>query len=159
MNIPDGADDMWPGSLDKRDFTPTTFPASNLSGSRFSGVAVENITQTAYGPVTADIRVGLAKKGKTYAYPNPYSLKESSDLRIVFVPDPGPDIPHSFSVKIFDLEGNLIRTLDTGGEVLGDGTAVWDARDEGGNRISPGLYFYSVESSGQQTTGVIGVKK
>jgi immune inhibitor A len=159
MNIPDGPSDVWPGSLGKQEFTPTTFPASNLSGNRFSGVAVGNIVQTVYGTITADIRVGLPKKGKTYAYPNPHSLKETSPIRIVFVPDPGPDIPYAFSVKIFDLEGNLVRTLDSGGETSGDGTALWDTRDEAGNKIRPGLYFYSVDSSGQQTTGIIGIKK
>jgi len=159
MNIPDGPSDVWPGSLGKHEFTPTSFPASNLCGNRFSGVAVENITQAPYGTVTADIRVGLPKKGGTYAYPNPYSLRETSPVRIVFVPDPGPDIPYSFKVRIFDLEGNLVRTLDSGEETLGDGTAVWDAKDEAGNLIQPGLYFYSVDSSGRQSTGVIGIKR
>jgi immune inhibitor A len=159
MNIPDGPRDVWPGSLGKQEFTPTTFPASNLSGNKFSGVAVHNIVQTVYGTIMADIRVGLPKKGKTYAYPNPYSLKEASPIRIVFVPDPGPDTPYSFSVRIFDLEGNLVRTLDAGDETLGDGTAVWDTRDEAGKKIGPGLYFYSVDSSGQQTTGTIGIRK
>jgi immune inhibitor A len=159
MNIPDGPSDVWPGSLGKQEFTPMTFPASSLSGGRFSGVAVERIFQTSYSTVTADIRVGLPKKGKTYAYPNPHSLKETSPMRIVFVPDPGPDVPYSFQVRIFDLEGNLVRTLDSGGEILGDGTALWDVRNEAGNKIGPGLYFYSVESSGQQATGVIGIKK
>jgi immune inhibitor A len=159
MNIPDGPSDVWPGSLDKRAFTPTTFPASNLSGNRFSGAAVENISQLDYGPVTVDIKVGVPRKGKAYAYPNPYSLRESSAMRIVFLPDPGPDVPYAFSAKVFDLEGNLVRTLDDEGEVLGDGTAVWDARDEAGNRVGPGLYFYCIESSGQQATGVIGIEK
>jgi hypothetical protein len=159
MNIPGEPSDVWPGSLDKRSFTPTSFPASTLSGNRFSGVSVESITQQVYGTVTADIKVGLARKGKAYAFPNPYSLKESSPMRIVFLPDPGPDTPHGFSVRVFDLEGNLVRVLDGGDEVLGDGTAVWDARDEAGNRIDPGLYFYSVESSGQHTTGTIAIRK
>jgi immune inhibitor A len=159
MNIPDGPSDVWPGSLGKHDFTPTTFPASSLSGDRFSGAAVENIVQTAYMTITADIRVGLPKKGKAYAYPNPYSLKETSPIRIVFLPDPGPAAPYSFTVRIFDLEGNLVRTLDSGSEVIGDGTAIWDTKDQAGKKIGPGLYFYSVDSSGQQATGVIGIKK
>ena len=159
MNIPDGPSDVWPGSLGKQEFTPTTFPASNLSGNRFSGVAIGNIVQRVYGTITADIRVGQPKKGKTYAYPNPYSLHETSPIRIVFVPDPGPDIPYSFNVRIFDLEGNLLRTLDSGDETLGDGTALWDTRDEAGNKIGPGLYFYSVDSSGQQSTGIIGIRE
>lgn len=159
MNIPGEASDVWPGSLNNRAFTPKTFPSSNLSGNRFSGVTVENITQLPYGTVTADIRVGVAKKGRTYAFPNPYRIDQETSMRIVFLPDPGPDSPYAFTVRVFDLEGNLVRTLETGDEVLGDGTAVWDGRDEAGNKIDPGLYFYSVESSGQQATGTIAIKK
>jgi immune inhibitor A len=159
VNIPGEASDLWPGSLDKRAFTPTTVPASNLSGGRFSGVAIENITQLPYGTVTADIKVGVAKKGGAYAFPNPYNPDKASSMRIVFLPDPGPDIPYAFTVRVFDLEGNLVRTLDSGSEILGDGTAAWDARDEAGNRIDPGLYFYSIESSGQHATGTIAIEK
>jgi immune inhibitor A len=158
-NVPNGPSDVWPGSLGKTDFTPTTFPASNLSGGVFSGVAVENIAQLSNSRIEADIRVGAARKGGTYAFPNPYSLKEHTPMRIVFLPELGPDVPYSFVVRVFDLEGNLVRTLDRGGEILDDGTAVWDARDESGNKVDPGLYFYSVESSGQQATGTIGIEK
>ena len=157
--IPGDASDVWPGSLDKQAFTPTTVPASNLSGDRFSGVAIEDITQLGYGTVTANIRVGVPRKGRTYAFPNPYNPDKASSMRIVFVPDPGPDVPYGFTVRVFDLEGNLIRTLDSGSEVPGDGTALWDARDEAGNRIDPGLYFYSAESSGQHATGTIAIVK
>jgi immune inhibitor A len=159
MNIPGDSSDVWPGSLGKRALTPTTSPSSNLSGNRFSGVSIENITQLAHGTVTADIKVGVPKKGKHYAFPNPYNPDQASSMRIVFIPDPGPDTPYAFSVRIFDLEGNLIRILDSDGEVLGDGTAIWDARDEAGNRMDPGLYFYSVESSGQHATGTIAIQK
>jgi immune inhibitor A len=151
INIPGDASDVWPGSLGRRDFTPNTTPPSNLSRGRFSGVAVANIDPLPLGTITADISVGLPKKGGAYVYPNPH--------RIVFLPDPGPDSPISFKVTIFDLEGNLVRVLDGPTETAGNGTALWDVKDEGGNIVDPGLYFYAVESSGQQATGVIGIKK
>jgi M6 family metalloprotease-like protein len=158
-NIPGQASDSWPGSLDKRSFTPTTTPPSTLTGGRFSGVAVENITQLPLGIMTADIRVGLPKRGAAYAYPNPHRISEATPLRIVFLPDPGPETPHSFKVSIFDLEGNFVRVLDQQTEMGADGSALWDLRDEGGKTVEPGLYFYAVESSGHQATGTIGIKK
>jgi hypothetical protein len=165
-NVPGRETDVWPGSLQKRDFTPSTFPSSDLSGNRFSGVAVENITQELDRSVTAEIRVGVPKKGRTYACPNPYSLSTPGGLgvgedviQIVFLPDPGPDRPYRFNVRIFDLEGNLVRTLNSGSEIRGDGVAEWDVKNEAGKPVGPGLYFYHVESSGREATGVIGIKK
>jgi immune inhibitor A len=159
MNIPDGPADVWPGSLNKRDFTPTTDPSSSLSGDRFSGVSVRGITQNATGVMSADISVGLSTRGIVYAYPNPYRLTETLPLRIVFLPDPGPEQPLSFSVRIFNLEGDLVRVLESAAETTGNGTALWDARDESGRTVEPGVYFYAVESSGQEATGTIGISK
>jgi immune inhibitor A len=159
MNIPDGPTDVWPGSLNKRDFTPITDPSSKLSGDRFSGVSVRNIVRDALGVVSADISVGLSTRGLAYAYPNPYRLAESQPMRIVFLPDPGPEEPFSFSVRIFNLEGDLIRVLDDSQETAGNGTALWDARDESGRKVEPGVYFYAVESSGEEATGTIGIRR
>jgi hypothetical protein len=161
-HVPGEPDDFWPGTLNKRDFTPQTMPASTLSGGRFSGVSVTSISRWALNRIGADIRVGLPRKGTSYAFPNPYRLSEASPMRIVFLPDPGPDVPHdgSFKVTIFDLEGNLIRNLDVvHEEILGDGTAVWNGKDESGNQVEPGLYFYSAWSSGQEAMGVLGIKR
>lgn len=160
-HVPGEPDDFWPGTLNKRDFTPLTEPASTLSGGRFSGVSVTNISRWPLNNIGADIRVGLPKKGVSYAFPNPHRLSDGSPMRIIFLPDPGPDTPHegSFAVTIFDLEGNLIRNLDTPGEILEDGTALWNGEDESGNRVEPGLYFYSAKSSGQEATGLLGIKR
>jgi immune inhibitor A len=160
-HVPGEPSDFWPGILDKRDFTPTTVPRSDLAGGRHSGVSVEDIDESANGSISATILVGVPKKGVTYAYPNPYKLGGASPMRIVFVPDPGPDVPHpgTFEVTIFDLEGNFVRRLESAGEVYREGYAEWNGQDEGGNRVDTGLYFYHVTSSGQQATGVLGVTK
>jgi immune inhibitor A len=161
MNIPGGPSDVWPGSLNKRDFTPTTDPSSSLSGGRFSGVSVREITRNVMGVISADISL-VPPRGAAHAHPNPYSLRDDlpiGPLRIVFLPDPGPDQPLSFSVRIFNLEGDLVRVLEGAGETLGNGTALWDIRDESGRKVEPGVYFYAVESSGQGATGTIGISK
>jgi M6 family metalloprotease-like protein len=162
-DIPGQPSDFWPGSLNKQEFTPYTDPSSNLSGGRFSGVAVESIEEKPLDVIQADIRIGLPQAGHVYAYPNPYSLdslRAGRPLRVVFVPKIGPVKPFGFEVTIFDLEGNPLRRLDEQvGEVLGDGTALWDGKNESGRLVEPGLYLYSVRSSGEQATGVIAIKK
>jgi immune inhibitor A len=159
VNLPGEPSDFWPGSLGKSDFTPYTKPPSDLAGGRFSGVAVENIYQLPTRSIRADISLGLPKKGPAYVFPNPYRPGDGSDLRIVFVPEPGPDTPLTFAVTIFDLEGNLVRRLEAGDELLDNGTALWDGKDESGKYVDMGLYLYVIDSSGQQATGLIGIKR
>jgi M6 family metalloprotease-like protein len=157
-SLPGEPSDFWPGSLDKTEFTPYTSPASTLGEGRFSGAAVERISERLTGEVRADIRVGLAHSGSSYAYPNPYSLSETSPMRIVFRPKPGT--PYGFQVTIFDLEGNPVRRLSpSSGVVRSDGTALWDGRDETGRLVDPGLYMYHVRASGEEATGLIGITK
>ncbi len=160
-NVPGEESDFWPGSLEKHEFTPLTHPASVLAYGRYSGVSVTNINETPSGEIVADIATGAPRKGTAYAFPNPFKLGSGTKVRIVFLPEPGPDRPHpgSFRAMIFDLEGNFVRNLDESSEILDNGTALWDARDEAGRLVQPGLYFYHVQSSGQEARGTIAVKE
>jgi len=157
-HIPGAPSDFWPGTLGKHAFTPYSDPPSNLGRSRFSGVSVENIVEDAEGLVTADVRIGLAHRGNTYAFPNPYNLGETAPMRIVFLPEIGPAEPYNFEVTVFDLEGNPVRSLDGPGEVQSDGTALWDGRDEDGSPVRPGLYIYYARSSGREASGIVAIK-
>ena len=164
--LPGEPSDFWPGTLAKRELNPYSVPPSTLSGGRFSGVAIENIQEQNFGLITADITLGVPRRGRAYAYPNPYSLdslRAGPPIRIVFVPEIGPAKPLGFEVTIFDLDGNAIRRLSRSaqGETDRDstGTALWDGRDEGGGLVEPGVYFYAVRSSGEQATGAMAIKK
>jgi hypothetical protein len=159
--VPGEASDFWPRP-DGQGFTPYTDPASALSGGRFSGAAVENIAEDAAGLVTADLKVGLPRRGRAYAYPNPYSLaalRAGAPLRIVFIPDTGPPRPYPLQVTIFDAEGRPIRRLSEDRDFLPDGTALWDGHDRDGKPVDAGLYFYSVRASDQEATGIIAIKE
>jgi len=153
------AADFWPGTLYKTEFTPDTDPPSDLSGGRFSGVSIENIGKNTTYTMRMDVALGLPKRGMAYAFPNPFEPDNDTNVRIVFVRQPGPTIPWAFSVDIFDVEGNLVRRLEGTGETLDNGTALWDGRDEGGKSVEDGLYMYVVESSGENATGVLALRR
>ena len=56
-----------------------------------------------------------------------------------------PDGPRqATSVKIFDLQGRLIRTLLDGDRGPGMVSINWDGRDDGGRNLGSGIYFYRV---------------
>ena len=74
-------------------------------------------------------------------YPNPfnpetwipYQLSESADV----------------TVKIYDVSGHLVRTIDVGHKPMGyyltrERAVYWGGRNENGERISSGVYFYTL---------------
>ena len=157
--LPGSDSDFWPGSLYKTEFTPDTEPSSSLGGGRHSGVAIENIAAESSYRMSMDVSLGLPKRGTVYAFPNPFTPDEDAKVRIVFVRQPGPAIPWSFSVDVFDIEGNLVRRLEGEGETLDNGTALWDGRDESGRDVEGGLYMYVVESTGETAMGVVALRR
>lgn len=52
----------------------------------------------------------------------------------------------SYALRVFDLEGNLVRGLGTGG--AGRRMHAWDGSGEGGGRLNPGPYILCLSRSG-----------
>ena len=70
-------------------------------------------------------------------YPNPFN----STTRITFE-DANPGYPTT--LRIFDTLGRLVREFD--GTSSGDNMFVWEGRDNNGNDVSSGVYYYLLES-------------
>ena len=77
-------------------------------------------------------------------YPNPFN--------------PETWIPYQLSeestvtVKIYDVGGHLVRTIEAGLKPMGyyltrERSVYWDGRNEDGERISSGIYFYTLNAS------------
>ena len=54
-------------------------------------------------------------------------------------------------IKIYDMAGRLVRTLDLGPKAPGaymsrEKAAYWDGRNKAGEQVSSGIYFYSMEA-------------
>jgi hypothetical protein len=52
----------------------------------------------------------------------------------------------SLSIGIYDVEGRLVRTLESGQVEAGTHQAVWDGRDDNGARVARGVYFCRMHS-------------
>jgi hypothetical protein len=50
------------------------------------------------------------------------------------------------SLKVYNLSGQLVRTLASGEEKAGYKQATWDGRSESGARVASGVYFYRLEA-------------
>lgn len=88
----------------------------------------------------------------TYAYPNPFSPIQHTNIRIKFSATPG-EIP---IVTIFDFGMNKVRTIPVNFSLAAGSYEVsWDGRNEKGRILSAGTYFYSIKSSSGSINGKI----
>ncbi|MDD2331160.1 MAG: C25 family cysteine peptidase [Candidatus Cloacimonetes bacterium] len=74
-------------------------------------------------------------------YPNPFNPSTS----IAF------DLKHSgrTSLKLYNLKGQLVRTLLDANASAGTHRIVWDGKDDKGMNASSGIYFYRLTSNGK----------
>ena len=49
-------------------------------------------------------------------------------------------------VNITDSDGNLVRTLEVGGQSAGEQAVMWDGKDDAGNPLDPGVYTFEVNA-------------
>ena len=77
-------------------------------------------------------------------YPNPFPVQ--SAIRVSLDRD-GP-----LTVRVFDPQGRVVRTLASGPASQGMHSMVWDGRDDRGRAVATGLYLFQVSASGYRTT-------
>jgi hypothetical protein len=74
------------------------------------------------------------------AYPNPFN--SSTIISFSNLKDD--------EIKIFDIKGSLVRILRP--EQKENGAVIWDATDDGGQKVSSGIYFARASSGGNSKT-------
>ena len=56
------------------------------------------------------------------------------------------------SLKVYDIAGQLVRTLATGHEQAGSHEVIWDSRDTRGSKVASGVYFVKLEAGENTAT-------
>jgi hypothetical protein len=56
------------------------------------------------------------------------------------------------SLRVFDPSGRLVRVLVDGIQTAGPGEVTWDVRDEAGQAVPAGVYFYQLRTLGKVLT-------
>jgi len=92
-----------------------------------------NGVKTEHGPIFAEV-----PRPKNYQlsqnYPNPFNPETAIRFEI-------PEATH-VTLRIFNLLGQLVRVLVDEDKPAGYHTAVWDGRNDLGERVSSGIYWY-----------------
>ncbi len=83
------------------------------------------------------------KSSGSYAFPNPFS-PNNEEISILYPTTRGSS---EVTIRIFDFGMNLVRTLIQNVQKIGirNQTEEWDGRDDNGNLVANGVYFYRVD--------------
>jgi hypothetical protein len=74
-------------------------------------------------------------------YPNPFNSETIISFELT-------KIPNNVSAYIFDILGRRIRKLDVSSPIVGRNYIHWDGKNDTGNGVSSGIFFYSVSVDG-----------
>jgi len=98
--------------------------------------------------------INKASATNFYPYPNPFT----SAMRFVFTLT-GSEVPDYINIKIMTIQGKVVKELnkdDLGNIGIGNNVTdiVWDGTDQYGDRLSNGVYLYTVtiKLNGEEVT-------
>ncbi len=75
-------------------------------------------------------------------YPNPFNSE--TVIRYSLIVD--RDQSAAVSLRIYNIEGQLVRTLIDGQQEPGYHSVRWDSKDQAGKEVSSGIYFYRIKA-------------
>jgi hypothetical protein len=91
------------------------------------------------------------KNSLTQNYPNPFNPQTTIEFTLK---DRG-----AMTLKVYNVNGQLVRTLIDGVRAAGPDTKVWDGHNDAGQSVSSGVYFYKlVTNNFSQTKKMVLLK-
>jgi flagellar hook assembly protein FlgD len=51
---------------------------------------------------------------------------------------------------VFDVSGRVIRTLVDEAKTAGSFSVIWDGKNDGGERVASGVFFYQLNAPGSE---------
>jgi len=128
--------------LFNNDYNPTASPIMN-------GFALKFTTEPPFASIITSLDEGsqdLSSNGYILDqnHPNPFR----SQTWITYVlPEPG-----NVSLTVYDQSGRLVCTLYNGKQATGSYTFTWKGKNDAGNQVSSGIYFYQLKTEGFEKT-------
>jgi hypothetical protein len=146
MSLASLAADPWPGA--QTTFDELSHPSSDLFSGAASGVTIAGMSQSG-SSVSAVVSVTNYAPTPFLPFPRPmpWSPGLHGDVEIVLAA-PGASLGEAV-IRIFDVLGRPVRTLDGPGEFAEPGrVAVWDGYDDAGRRMPAGMYVFRTDPAG-----------
>ena len=89
----------------------------------------------------------ILSKISTYIFPNPFNDKVRISYELVY--------PAEVSISLYNLVGTKIKTLSNQQLNAGEYANDWDGRNEAGEKVSAGIYFYTIRAGKSESSGKI----
>ena len=109
-------------------------------GIPFQNTTVVTIEPTTTSPEIPDGSIALLRQN----HPNP--TRGGTTIRFVLA------FPANVTLDVFDVSGRRVRGLFRGAAGPGERKISWDLRNENGDEVAPGVYFYRLDANGESTT-------
>jgi len=74
-------------------------------------------------------------------FPNPFNPSTTIKMNLPKTGD--------VSLKVFNVRGELVRTLVDGQMTAGEHSIIWDGKTDSGNQTASGVYFYETRANGE----------
>lgn len=78
-------------------------------------------------------------------YPNPFNPATTISF--------SNTMPSDLDLSIYNLRGQLVKTLVNGMTASGSHSVIWNGTDDNNRQVSSGVYYYRLSSSGKVQTG------
>jgi photosystem II stability/assembly factor-like uncharacterized protein len=117
------------------------------------GLAITRDNGLSWKIARAPQPTGVEGAPNTYAYPNPFSpfrhLQIGGDGHVRF--QYSTDGPATVTVKVYDYAMKLVATVVEHKSIFGEGehAEVWNGRNEKGDVVANGAYFYRIDVEGE----------
>lgn len=135
--VPDGTYKVWIQMSDKNSNGPTaslTF-TKGATADHQTG-ATGNFTNMVldWTPLGVGIAESVSGDLSVKCFPNPFSTETTIDYTL--------ENPSTVSISVYDLQGNLVKTLVDSEESYGNNSITWSATSD----IAPGAYYVSIKT-------------
>ncbi len=134
-------------------FSPNLDPGHHEINVRLTSRSTNGLTDTLQRTLSVAVSNQLQIL-RAYNFPNPFSSR--TEFTFVLA---GSGSPDAARIRVYTVAGRKIRdmALDGGQVVVGFNRIPWDGRDEDGDLLANGVYFYQIEvSAGGKTVNVLG---
>ncbi len=100
------------------------------------------------------VSLAIGKKGAGLGLPDHFALEQNYPNPFNPSTTISYDLPQISQVRIeiFNMLGQLVKTLIDKQQEAGSYQTIWDGQDENGHRVSSGIYFYKIVASEQIKT-------
>ena len=137
LNISVNADSV------KVDYVRTYLPKDENSVRKNRSISNSYVVKPCVISESNEIKLSNGSLGNNA--PNPFQNKTNINFSITE--------KTKVSISIFDFNGKLVKkVIDNQEYTAGDYNVEWDATNQNGSQINPGVYFYSLQIEGQSLT-------